>query len=138
MTAELDGPSLQREIQKLDLELGRELASAHGRTKRLNVEDYRFPLISWIISIIFVGAYIFSPQVEPYLPVRQYRMYVLIVAAIMLLIAGFNTLRFVYYRFLASKKDIHELKDTPKAAEIRRKRDLLKAQLEAVKASHPK
>lgn len=135
---ELDGPSLQREIQKLDLELGRELANAHGRTKRLNVENYRFPIVAWIISFVFVAAYIFSPQVEPYLAVQQYKGYLLLFTAIMVLIAAFKTLIFIYFRFLARNKEIHELKDTPKAAEIRRKRDLLKEQLEAVKASHPK
>ncbi|MGF1573852.1 MAG: hypothetical protein ACFCU1_12375 [Sumerlaeia bacterium] len=135
---EIDGPSLQREIQKLDLELGRELSSTHGKTKRLNVENYRFPIIGWIVAFIFVGAYIFAPQLEQFLPMQQYKNYLLIFALIMFLIAAFKTLVFLYFRLFARTKEIHELHDTPKAAEIRRKRDLLKAQLEEFKASHHK
>jgi hypothetical protein len=135
---ELDLPTLQREIQKLDLELGKELAQTHGRTQRLNVENYRFPLFVWITALIFVGAYIFAPLLEAFLPIEQYKNYVLIVAALMVLIAVFKTVVYFYSKFLAGKKQIHELKDTPKAAEIRRKRDVLKAQLDELKAKRAK
>jgi len=130
--AEIDIPSLQKEIDHLDRQLGEELAKTHGRTKRIQA-NRGFPLGSWILSVVLVGLFLFGGSI-PGLPYEQFSTIILIVAGLSVLLSLFLTFRFVWSN-LAGGGKVKQVEDTDKAVELRTKRDALKKKLEEMKAA---
>ena len=134
MSNEPDLVSLQKKADDIDRELSMELAKENGRTKRLS-RHRTFPVGSWIFTIIIFGVWAFGSALEQFFPFDQYRIWIFLFGCASGLFSIFFTL--MWLKSLAKGKGAAEaIKETPRAAELKAKRDALRARIAEYKEKH--
>lgn len=122
---------LAKQIADLDRQMGLAIDRQGGRSGRLNPRYAKFPTGEYVVAILLVAWWLLGRMVAA--GIHEMTMpWAMVVAAIVLLYALYRTVRFVGHK-MSSRKGGYSMEETEEVATLRKKRDALRKELDALR-----